>query len=86
MIGDFSVEAPTRWDAVSLLRALTRHHAWTLQLGSDRWIVAGRADSEDAGRSVERIVREWADDRGRPDLADTLVNRIAVAAAPATPR
>ena len=78
MIGPFSVEAPNRWDAVSLLRLLARHHAWTVQLGEERWVVAGRAETEDDGRLVEEIVAQWACDRGRPDLAQTLVNEIAL--------
>lgn len=77
MIGDFSVEAPSRWDAVTLLRALAKHHAWTVQLGLDRWVVVGRADSDAAGRDVEQIVTRWANDRDRPELAATLVNDAA---------
>jgi hypothetical protein len=78
VIGEFSVEAQTRWDAVSLLRLLGRHHAWTVQLGDSRWVVIGRADTDAAGREVEAIVARWAADRGRPSLADTLVNEVAV--------
>ena len=74
MTGDFSVEAPTRPDAVALLRALGKHHPWTVQLGLDRWVVVGRADGGAARSDVARIVATWASDRGRPDLANTLVD------------
>ena len=78
MIGPFSLQATNRWDAVTLLRLLSRHHAWTVQMGEERWVVAGRAETEDDGRLVEEIVRQWARDRGRPDLADTLVNEVTL--------
>jgi hypothetical protein len=48
-----------------LLRGLAGYHAWLVQLGDDRWVVSGRADTETDGQDVEGIVREWAFDRGR---------------------
>lgn len=74
MTGGFSVEAPTRLDAMALLRALGNHHPWTVQLGLERWVVVGRADGGAARLDVERIVTAWASDRGRPELAGTLVD------------
>jgi hypothetical protein len=78
MVGSFSVEARSRWDATALLRLLDAHHAWTVQLGQDLWVVAGRAETEADGRLVTRIVSQWARERGRPQLARTLVNEVAL--------
>jgi hypothetical protein len=61
--GPFTVEVQNRWDAVALLRLLATYHPWTIQLGEDRWVVVGRAASDDAGVQAQGLVDRWALDR-----------------------
>ena len=64
----FAVEARSRWDAIALLRLLSGYHAWTIQLGEARWLVVGRADSEEAASSAATAVAAWAREHGVPEL------------------
>lgn len=64
MTGQFCAEVGSRWDAIALLRLLCAHHAWTVQLADDRWLVVARADTETEAGLAVGLVRAWAEENG----------------------
>lgn len=64
MTGQYCVEVGSRWDAVSLLRLLCAHHAWTVQLADDRWLVVARADTDTEATVASGLVRQWGEQNG----------------------
>jgi hypothetical protein len=69
--GQFSVELTNRWDAIAMLRLLEPYHSWTIQLGEDRWLVVGRAESKQARHDARESIVAWARERGTPEVAAT---------------
>ena len=56
MSATFAVETESHRDAVTLLRALSGYNAWTIQLGEQRWLVVGSADTN--ARESIRYMRD----------------------------
>ena len=58
------IEAETRRDALDLVRRLSRHHAYLVQLGDRRWHVCVRTDDPELELAPVRAVAEgWALER-----------------------
>ena len=58
------IEAETRWDALDLVRRLSRHHTYLVQLGDRRWHVCVRTDDAELELEPVRAVAEgWALER-----------------------
>jgi hypothetical protein len=76
----FAVETGSRPDAVALLDALFLYNAWTIQLGLDRWLVVGRADTATETLSAVAAVDAWAEERGLPEGATLLGDDVPVVA------
>jgi len=70
VIGDVSatmrIDAESRYDALDLLRRLSSHHTYLVQLGERHWSVCVRPDgnAETLAGEVLRTAREWALARG----------------------
>ena len=63
--GAISVEVPTKWEAVALLRLLDRFRPWTVQLAPDRWVVVGRIDTQQGAVVATQMLANWAAEAGR---------------------
>jgi hypothetical protein len=68
----FAVETGSHRDAVTLLRVLSGYNAWTIQLGEQRWLVVGRADTTARESSARAAVEAWAEQNGLLDVTTLL--------------